>query len=105
MVARHLQEHGFALSDERGLGVETDAGITAIPERTLLDASLALRRDGAQAVFLSCTALLTVGLVETLEAHLGLPVVTSNQALAWHALRLAGSKATLPERGRLLRTV
>jgi maleate isomerase len=103
MVARHMQEQGFTLTDERGLGVETDAGITAIPERTLVEATLALQRAGAEAVFLSCTALLTAGLVETLEAQLDLPVVTSNQALAWHALRLAGSKATLPDRGRLLR--
>lgn len=104
MVAEHLRQHGFALSDEKGLGVDSDAGITSIPERTLVEASAALRRDGAQAVFLSCTALLTAGLVETLEMKLGLPVVTSNQALAWHALRLAGSKATLPGRGTLLRT-
>ena len=105
MVADHLRQHGFALSDEKGLGVDTDAGITAIPERALIEASLALQRTDAEAVFLSCTALLTAGVVEILEARLGLPVVTSNQALAWHALRLAGSKATLPGRGQLLRTV
>lgn len=104
MVAEHLKQHGFTLTDEKGLGVDTDAGITAIPEQRVTEASLALKRDGAQAVFLSCTALLTAGLVEALEAKVGLPVVTSNQALAWHALRLAGSKATLPGRGQLLRT-
>jgi len=103
MVVQHLRQHGFSLTDERGLGVDSDAGITSIPERTLLEASLALRREGAEAVFLSCTALLTAGLIETLEAKLGLPVVTSNQALAWHALRLAGSKATVPGRGTLFR--
>ncbi len=104
MVAGHLQQNGFTLTDEKGLGVDSDAGITSIPEQTITEAALSLDRDGAQAVFLSCTAFLTAHLVERLEQKLGLPVVTSNQALAWHALRLAGSKATLPNRGQLLRT-
>jgi maleate isomerase len=105
MVADHLRQQGFQLTGEKGLGVDTDAGITAIPEQAVVEASLSLQRTSAEAVFLSCTALLTAGVVETLEAKLSLPVVTSNQALAWHALRLAGSKATLPGRGQLLRTV
>ena len=104
MVAEHLQQNGFTLTDHKGLGVDSDAGITAISEKTITEAALSLDRDGARAVFLSCTAFLTAHLVERLEQKLGLPVVTSNQALAWHALRLGGSKATLPDRGHLLRT-
>jgi maleate isomerase len=44
-----------------------------------------------------------LGLVEALEERLGKPVVTSNQALAWHALRLAGHAAPIAGFGRLLR--
>jgi len=104
MVAEHLEGHGFTLSDERGLGVATDAGISALTARELREAACSLDRQGAEAVFLSCTALHTAGLVDTLEQELALPVVTSNQALAWHALRLAGVAASLPGRGRLLRS-
>ncbi len=42
-------------------------------------------------VFLSCTGLRAAGVIAEVEARIGKPVVTSNQALAWHALRLAGS--------------
>jgi maleate isomerase len=52
-------------------------------------------------VFISCTGLRTFPVVARLEERLGKPVVTSNQALAWDCLRLAGVHDRLPGRGRL----
>ncbi len=43
-----------------------------------------------EAVFLSCTNLRTLEVLESIEAVLGKPVISSNQALAWHMARLAG---------------
>jgi maleate isomerase len=40
--------------------------------------------------------------VEGLEAKLGKPVTSSNHALAWHCLRLAGYTAPLKGFGRLM---
>jgi maleate isomerase len=39
--------------------------------------------------------------VAPLEADLGKPVTSSNHAMAWHALRLAGIRDPLPRWGRL----
>jgi maleate isomerase len=36
-----------------------------------------------------------------LEKELGKPVTSSNHAMAWHALRLAGISDPMPEWGRL----
>lgn len=52
-------------------------------------------------VFVACTNLRAAGIIEEAEQRLGKPVVTSNQALAWHMLRLAGYREPLPARGRL----
>ena len=41
----------------------------------------------AQALFCSCTAWRAVECVQALEAELGVPVITSNQATIWAALR------------------
>ena len=41
-------------------------------------------------LFLSCTNLDTLDVIAPLEAALGLPVLSSNQVLAWHMARLAG---------------
>jgi hypothetical protein len=55
------------------------------------------------AVFVSCTALRLVPHIEALEQEIGKPIVTSNQALAWHCLRLGGVEEAVPGFGRLLR--
>ena len=44
----------------------------------------------ADALFISCTGIRTVGAIEALEYDLGCPVVTSIQATFWDALRIAG---------------
>jgi maleate isomerase len=54
-------------------------------------------------VLLSGTGLPTVAVLEMLERDLGKPVISSNQACLWHALRLAGVREAIPGFGRLLR--
>jgi len=57
----------------------------------------------AQAVLLSGTGLPTVAVLEALERDLGKPVISSNQACLWRALRLAGVGDAVSGYGRLLR--
>ena len=55
-----------------------------------------------EAVFVSCTSLRLVERVEFLESRLNKPVISSNHALAWRALRLAGRADVVPWFGRLM---
>ncbi|MEM7259330.1 MAG: Asp/Glu racemase [Pseudomonadota bacterium] len=52
-------------------------------------------------VFVSCTSVRLMQSIERLEAVVGLPVTSSNHAMAWHCLRLAGVKGSLPGQGSL----
>ncbi|MBI1737471.1 MAG: hypothetical protein HYR51_20045, partial [Candidatus Rokubacteria bacterium] len=58
----------------------------------------------AEAVLISGTGLPTVGVLDALERELGKPVITSNQASMWRALRLAGLREPIAGFGRLLRS-
>ncbi len=58
---------------------------------------------GADAVFVSCTNLRAMDQVEALEAELGVPVVTSNQATLWAALKEIGVETGEIPAGRLYR--
>jgi len=60
-------------------------------------------RPGTDAVLVACTSFKTGPMIEPLEGDLGKPVVTANQAVIWHALRLAGVAAPVPGFGRLFR--
>ena len=51
---------------------------------------LRIDATGAQAIVLSGTNLVTFPVIGEIEAATGLPVVSSNQALLWSALRKAG---------------
>jgi len=68
---------------------------------------LARRADApeADAVLLSGTGLPTVAVLETLERDLGKPVLSSNQASLWQALRMAGVRESIAGYGRLLREI
>ncbi len=62
------------------------------------------RAASCDAVFVSCTNVRTLDVLERAEATLGKPVISSNQALAWHMLRLSGIEDEVYGYGELLRT-
>jgi maleate isomerase len=66
------------------------AGIKQLAGSTPLDA-----------VFVSCTSLRLTEIVADVEAEIGIPVTSSDHALAWHCLRLAGVTDRVPGAGRL----
>jgi maleate isomerase len=57
--------------------------------------------DECDAVFVSCTSMRVTRIVAQVEAKLGKPVTSSNHALAWHMLRLAGFDQPIQDLGRL----
>lgn len=80
------------------------------PNPNDLDVSIAfdLAREAdhstAEAIFISCTAFRGAAeAIETLEAAVGKPVVTSNQATFWACIRKMGLNQSIPRAGTLLR--
>jgi maleate isomerase len=89
MVA-YFERGGLEIVTAHCLGIEDDRDMARVSAQTIIDAVLAADCDAAEAVFLSCTALPALGVIDALEARLGKPVVTSNQAGLWRMLRHAG---------------
>lgn len=83
---------GFDVPATISFGERTEANVARIDPASIRDAALEIgQTPGIQAVFLSCTNLRTLGTIAELEHRLGLPVVSSNQALAWHMARIASA--------------
>jgi maleate isomerase len=55
----------------------------------------------ADAVYIGGNGLRAVGVIQALEEDLRIPVLTANQVLLWHLLRLAGTHASVTNYGRL----
>ena len=85
LAAQGITVTGFASFDE-----PLEQNVVRISAESLTDAATSLHRDyDVEAVFLSCTNLRTLDVIAPLEARLDVPVLSSNQVLAWHMCALA----------------
>ncbi len=99
---RFFEENGFEVLAIKGLGI-TDAFLIGceMPGNTYRFVK-SLDNPSAQAIFVSCTNYRTFDIIERLEEDCKKPVVTSNQATFWAALRTIGCSDSIPGFGRLL---
>jgi len=81
---------GFRVPATVSFGEQVEANVARIDPASIHAAALEIgKAAGVDAVFLSCTNLRTLDIIGDLEHRLGRPVVSSNQALAWHMSQLA----------------
>ena len=74
----------------------------AVPPEAIVAAGRSIMGPDAEALFISCTGLQGHAAIAPLEAALGRPVVTSNQAQVWEALSLLDDGRPLHGYGRVL---
>ncbi|WP_422071995.1 maleate cis-trans isomerase family protein [Tranquillimonas rosea] len=101
-LRRVLADAGLETPVFGSFEVADESRVVRIDATSILSAARALAGEGGiDALFLSCTNLRTLGLIGTLESQTHLPVLSSNQVLAWHMARLAGVAVTPALPGRL----
>lgn len=104
MMRRYIEERGIRVPLVGSFTRPDDSEVARISPKSIEAAILDLgRAPMIDAVFVSCTTLRVAGIVEAAERQLGKPVISSNLALAWHSLRLAGYRRPVPGFGELLR--
>ena len=98
---KYLKEAGYDLvADKAACLPGTDDYCTA-PPQLWYDLAMSLKNDRAEAYFISCANIHSIDVIEKLEADLKRPVVTSNQAALWCALRTLGLNDVVPGLGSL----
>lgn len=83
----YLETHGLKVSSLRGLGLRDPMDICSVEEESVLDLVDQVLPD-ADLVYISCTNLPVIQLIERIEEEVGIPVVTSNQAALYAALKI-----------------
>ena len=101
-VGRYLVNAGFEILDFQGLNLSYDRDMIRVSPDYLVEFAEAIDRPEADALLISCGALRSVDVVDQIERRIGKPVVSSNQAMIWHCLRLAGVQDNIPGYGQLL---
>lgn len=103
MERTYLEDRGFEVDSLHGLEIERDQDIVRVRPDFLARYAAEHTDAGSDALFISCGALRSVDVIDELEATTGRPVVTSNQAMMWHCLRLAGIEDRSAGPGALFR--
>lgn len=104
-MAAYFTGRGLDVVRAACLGIADDRDIARVSAATIVAAAEAADGLDVEAVFLSCTALPAIGVLDAIEARLGKPVISSNQALIWRLLHHAGVAAPADAPGRLFKAV
>jgi maleate isomerase len=107
--AEVFAEHGFEVESVRGFAIPSDLDVSKIPASSIVaialeafEAAYETNEHKPDAVVISCSQLRSVQVIDELEKLLGVPVITSNQAMMWNALRVAGLDDPVRGYGTLL---
>jgi len=86
-----LEARGLTVAKFGAFEEQSEAAVARISGADIINAVSAIAgQGGVDAIFLSCTNLRTLDVIAAIEAQTGLPVLSSNQLLAWHMMQLAG---------------
>lgn len=101
-LVRYFEGRGLTVAAHATFNRQDDREAARISVASIEQAAEKLAAaPGVEAVFVSCTSLRVAEAAQRIEARTGVPVTSSNHAMAWHSLRLAGVDDAVPDAGRL----
>ena len=100
-----FNEVGIKTVAVKGLNIAERGASGTLEPQAAYDLALSAYRlnPNADALVLSCTNFRTIEVIAKLEKELKMPVVSSNQAAFWEALRVAGVEARVSGYGQLFK--
>jgi len=102
IVARYIADRGFEVPVFGSFNENRDSNVSRITPASIESGGREIIRHGSvDAIFVSCTSVRMGEACRELEASLGIPLTSSNHAMAWHAMRLAGIDEKLDQFGSL----
>ena len=97
-------EDGLQIAAAGTFGEGRDSIVGCIHPQSILDAIDSIIDKAStrlDAIFISCTSLKCAAIIEAAEAKHGIPVISSNSAIAWDMARLASLNVPGAGKGRL----
>lgn len=100
---RYYSDLGYDIVNIVGLGIETATNIGKNPPHAIYRLGRSAITKDTQVLFLSCTGIRSIEVVDMLEQDLGIPVFSSNIANLWAAMRIHGITQKLDCCGSLMK--
>ena len=100
-VVSYFSKEGFDITSNCYLDIAADYDIGKVEQEFLYETLSKIDLNDADALFISCTALPTLNIIEKLEKKLSKPVLSSNQTLIWDSLQTIGKNDNVTGFGKL----
>jgi len=100
-VVDYFKKENFIVTSNSYFDISIDGDIAKIDPNYLFNVISDMELENAEAVFLSCTNLPALSIIDKLEKKLNKIVLCSNQVLIWDTLQNIGKKSPLQGFGKL----
>jgi len=100
-VVEYFKKEGFNITSNSYFDIESDCDIGKVDQNYLYDVLSKIDLKEADALFVSCTALPVLPIIDKLEKKLNKIVLSSNQALIWDTLERIGKNESVEGFGKL----
>ena len=103
-VVDYFKKEGFNITSNSYFDIKSDYDIGKVDQNYLYDVLSKIDLKDADALFVSCTALPVLSIIDKLEKKLNKVVLSSNQALIWDTLERIGSNQSVEGFGSLFKS-
>ena len=102
-VVEYFSNEGFHISANTYLDIAADYDIGKVDQNFLFEVLSNMEIKDSDALFVSCTALPVLKIIDKLEKKINKPVLSSNQSLIWDALESIGKNDDIRGFGKLFK--
>ena len=100
-VLDFFKKENFEIKANSYFNIESDIDIGKVDPNYLYEVLSKMDLKGAEALFVSCTALPALSIIDKLEKKLNITVLSSNQTLIWDTLNSIKNKETTKGFGKI----
>ena len=101
-ILEYFTKKNIQVSSFASLNLNLDSEFANVDPNYILEISSKLETKNADALFISCTALPVLNILDKLEKKIQKPALSSNQTLIWDTIRSIGYKSPIKGYGKLL---
>jgi len=102
-ISEYLIKKNINVMSFSTFNLDLDVDFARVDPKYLSEILTTLNINDADALFVSCTALPALEILDEVEKKINKPVFSSNQTLIWDTIRSAGYKSSVEGYGKLLK--
>ena len=102
-VAKYFKDQNIIINSLTYFDIESDLDIGKVDEDYLFDVLSKIDLEDSDALFVSCTALPVLSIIDKLEKKINKTVLSSNQTLIWDSLNQINYKKKIEGFGKLFK--